>query len=578
MSVQKRTFVFITAIIILICTIYTCLLEYEGARQAAQASREKKEVITGLYNDFPIRIDKLLSQKTRELASDRDVVSALKKGDRTALASAAYKLYDRMSDEFNREKIIMNFIMPDGTILLRMSVPKKYGDAMNGSRVLFDRAVQTGFAQSGTEEGLSGVFIRNILPIYSDGVCIGYAEAGVTLDFLVKRISATMKMDGAVLIFSRFADAISGITDYTRFSDRYMLFSTDDVLFRSILTHFYGKDGEDSHESYHDKRYHIINGIDIPDATGTVIGELVFLSDETGQYHKMMRHIVISALIGVFIILISILVMKRNFIDLIGDLEYRHNKIEQKLKDYSRNLETQMDTALEKLAESEQTIQNRKKMSDIERITDAMSQKLAKPLSYMKNSIQKMENSEAAKEQLGLIMEMEQYLDEVNSYFRKYDGKEVFDVSEEIQALLYIMRSHLKQNDIKVYLTEKDDISMEVFGYRGEFKQALMNVITNSVDALKVKHPDSVDFEAAVRINVEVDGGSVRVTVTDNGGGIENIARIFDSGYTTKGSGYSGLGLFIAKNIIEKHMNGRIYAHNTDDGASFIILVPAFQS
>ncbi len=578
MSVQKRTFIFITAIIILICSLYTGLLEYEGAKQAAKSAKEKKDVIIGLYNDFPIRIDKLLSQKTRELASDREVVDALKAADRKSLEAAAYNLYERLADEFNREKVIMNFILPDGTVLLRMSAPDVYGDTVKGRRVLFDKAVETGFAQAGTEEGASGVFIRNILPIYSGGNCIGYAETGVGLDFLVKRISSTMKMDGAILIFSRFGDMISGITDYTRFSDRYMLFSTDDVLFRSILQNFYDGGEKDNHESYQEKRYHILNGIDIPDATGTVIGELMFLADETGQYHKMMRHIVISALIGVFIILISVLVMKRNFIDLIGDLEYRHNKIEQQLKDYNKNLESQMDTALEKLAETEQTIQNRKKMSDIERITDAMSQKLAKPLAEIKNSVQKTEKNHATEEQLGLITEMEQYLDEVNSYFRKYDGKEVFNVSEEIQALLYIMRSHLKQNGIRVYLTEEEEMGTEVFGYRGEFKQALMNIISNSVDALKAKHPDSADFEPSVRINTETDGGSVRVIVTDNGGGIENVGRIFDSGYTTKGSGHSGLGLFIAKNIIEKHMNGRIYAHNTEDGASFIILVPVFQS
>ncbi|WP_303850702.1 ATP-binding protein [Seleniivibrio woodruffii] len=578
MSVQKRTFIFITAIIILICALYTGLLEYEGAKQAAKAAREKKDVITGLYIDFPIRIDKLLSQKTREIASDGEVVEALKAADRKALVSAAYNLYERLADEFTREKVIMNFILPDGTVLLRMSAPKVYGDVVKGRRVLFDKAVETGFSQSGTEEGASGIFIRNILPIYSGGVCIGYAETGVTLDFLVKRISSTMRMDGAVLIFSRFADMVSDITDYTRFSDRYMLFSTDDALFRVILQNFYEDGGGEKHESYMNKRYHVINGIDISDATGTVIGELVFLADETGQYHKMMRHIVISALIGVFIILISVLVMKRNFIDLIGDLEYRHNKIEQQLKDYSKNLESQMDTALEKLAETEQTIQNRKKMSDIERITDAMSHKLAKPLAEIKNSVQKTENTAATEQQLGLIAEMEQYLDEVNSYFRRYDGKEVFDVSEEIQALLYIMRSHLKQNGITVVFTEEEGMGTEVFGYRGEFKQALMNIISNSADALKSKHHNTHGFEPSVRINAETDGGSVRVVVTDNGGGIENIGRIFDSGYTTKGNGHAGLGLFIAKNIIEKHMNGRIYAHNTEDGASFVILVPVFQS
>lgn len=578
MSVQKRTFIFITVIIILICALYTGLLEYEGAKQAAKSAKEKKDVIIGLYNDFPIRIDKLLSQKTRELASDREVVEALKAADRTALASAAYKLYERLADEFNREKVIMNFIQPDGTVLLRMSAPKIYGDTVKGRRVLFDKAAETGFAQAGTEEGASGVFIRNILPIYSGGDCIGYAETGVTLDFLVKRISSTMKMDGAILIFSRFGDMVTGITDYTRFSDRYMLFSTDGALFRAVLQNFYDDSGKDNHESFGEKRYHILNGIDIPDATGTVIGELVFLADETGQYHKMMRHIVISSLIGVFIILISVLMMKRSFIDLIGDLEYRHNKIEQQLKDYSKNLESQMDTALEKLAETEQTIQNRKKMSDIERVTDAMSQKLAKPLADIKESVQKSEKNRATEEQLGLIAEMEQYLDEVNSYFRKYDGKEVFDVSEEIQALLYIMRSHLKQNGINVRLSEEEGMGTEVFGYRGEFKQALMNIISNSVDALKAKHHDTPDFEPAVGINTETDGGSVRVVVTDNGGGIENVGRIFDSGYTTKGNGHAGLGLFIAKNIIEKHMNGRIYAHNTEDGASFVILIPVFQS
>jgi signal transduction histidine kinase len=578
MSVQKRTFVFITAIIILICVIYTVLLEYEGAKQAAKSAQEKKQVISGLYKDFPIRIDKLLSQKSMELASDPFVLSALKEKDRTALVSASYRIYEKLADEFNREKVVMNFIEPDGTVLLRMSAPKNYGDSLKGRRALLDRAAASGFSESGTEAGVSGIFIRNILPIFSSGVCVGYVETGVTLDFLVKRISSTMRMDGAVLVYSRFSDIIGHVADFTRFSDRYMLFSTDRELFRIILTKYYESNGKDTHESFMNKRYHVLSGVNIADVNGTVIGELVFLADETGQYYKMLKHIVISALIGIFIILISVLVMKRNFIDLIGDLEYRHNRIEQKLKDYSKNLETQMDTALEKLAESEQTIQNRKKMSDIERITDAMSDKLAKPLSSLKSSIMRMERSSVSEEQLTFITEMEQYLDEVNSYFRKYDGKEVFDVYEEIQALLFIMRGHLKQHNIKVYLKETQEMGMEVFGYRGEFKQALMNVISNSVDAINGAHPKATGFEPMVTIALEVEGGSVRVTVTDNGGGIENIAKIFDSGYTTKGQGHSGLGLFIAKNIIEKHMNGRIYAHNAESGASFIILIPLFQS
>ena len=69
------------------------------------------------------------------------------------------------------------------------------------------------------------------------------------------------------------------------------------------------------------------------------------------------------------------------------------------------------------------------------------------------------------------------------------------------------------------------------------------------------------------------DGKSV-LTVGDNGGGIPvDIAdKIFEPYFSTKQNGQgTGIGLYMSKMIIEKSMNGRLTATNTDEGAEFRI-------
>jgi signal transduction histidine kinase len=66
------------------------------------------------------------------------------------------------------------------------------------------------------------------------------------------------------------------------------------------------------------------------------------------------------------------------------------------------------------------------------------------------------------------------------------------------------------------------------------------------------------------------------VTVADNAGGIaeEIMDRIFDPYFTTKFQDKgTGIGLFMAKAIIEKNMNGSLSVRNTEHGAEFTISV-----
>lgn len=81
---------------------------------------------------------------------------------------------------------------------------------------------------------------------------------------------------------------------------------------------------------------------------------------------------------------------------------------------------------------------------------------------------------------------------------------------------------------------------------RDQMKQAFYNIIKNSFEAMK--------RAGILRIRTDLDDGHVRISFTDNGGGMsaETLSRVFEPYHTTKESG-SGLGLLIVRRIVREH-------------------------
>ena len=94
-----------------------------------------------------------------------------------------------------------------------------------------------------------------------------------------------------------------------------------------------------------------------------------------------------------------------------------------------------------------------------------------------------------------------------------------------------------------------------------------MNLFSNAVD--------SIEREGEITIRTERDGEEVIVSVIDTGEGIppENLDRIFDPGFTTRGVGV-GLGLSTVYRIVQKH-GGRIDVKSrVNEGSTFTIQIP----
>ena len=94
-------------------------------------------------------------------------------------------------------------------------------------------------------------------------------------------------------------------------------------------------------------------------------------------------------------------------------------------------------------------------------------------------------------------------------------------------------------------------IALPITGLAGEIQQLVSNIISNAIDALPVK--GTLKIEASpVKL---ADSESIRLNIEDDGPGIapENLKRIFDPFFTTKKDVGTGLGLWVCKEIAERH-------------------------
>ena len=148
------------------------------------------------------------------------------------------------------------------------------------------------------------------------------------------------------------------------------------------------------------------------------------------------------------------------------------------------------------------------------------------------------------------------------------------DLAQLVQETLELMRYELRKARIETSL-ESEPTTLPVWGDRNQLQQVLLNLLTNAMQAMKQGGRLMLQIRAAESQEQEVK--AVALIVADTGPGIAADARdrLFDFFFTTRGhEGGTGLGLAITRQIVEGH-RGRITAENTDDGARFIVTLPA---
>jgi two-component system, sporulation sensor kinase E len=102
---------------------------------------------------------------------------------------------------------------------------------------------------------------------------------------------------------------------------------------------------------------------------------------------------------------------------------------------------------------------------------------------------------------------------------------------------------------------------------RDQIKQALYNVIKNSLEAMKRR--------GILRIRTDIDDAHILISFIDTGGGMspENLSHVFEPYFTTKSSG-TGLGLLIVRRIVREHGGELSIESSQGKGITLTIRLP----
>jgi signal transduction histidine kinase len=134
-----------------------------------------------------------------------------------------------------------------------------------------------------------------------------------------------------------------------------------------------------------------------------------------------------------------------------------------------------------------------------------------------------------------------------------------------LQDVLALREYHLTNHDIEVQVQIEPDLPHVALD-EDQFKQILLNLLNNSIDALEG------NATKQIRIAAACNNGRVVLSFDDNGPGFGDVNRVFDPFYTTKPVGKgTGLGLSICYGIVKEH-GGEIHAENLDPGGARIVL------
>ncbi|WP_419763763.1 MAG: c-type heme family protein [Arcobacter sp.] len=293
----------------------------------------------------------------------------------------------------------------------------------------------------------------------------------------------------------------------------------------------------------------------------------------------------IMAAIGGVITLIIHETMKRRDEQKISKLNESLEMKVNELDEFNKTLHKKVQEEVNKQREKENLLIQQSKMAALGEMIGNIAHQWRQPISAVSaimmnikwTAISEGMNKEfiddrmkEANEQLGY---MSQTIDDFRNFFKPNKEKESFDLDLEVRKTYKILKDALQHNNINFQIFSNKEII--AYGYPSEFSQVILNIISNAKDVLIERNIEKPKIE----VHILKDEENIYCKITDNAGGIEdkNINKIFEPYFTTKELRGTGIGLYISKEIIEKHMNGSLIVKNNKLGAEFVISIPIYK-
>jgi PAS domain S-box-containing protein len=247
-----------------------------------------------------------------------------------------------------------------------------------------------------------------------------------------------------------------------------------------------------------------------------------------------------------------------------------------------RDITTQKTLEAEK-ATQERLLLHQSKLAQMGEMIDTIAHQWKQPLHQINSILPSLEraytNKTLTEEHLAskldeiemLTTHLAQTVDSFRRFFHPRESTTPLRITDAIESAFALIRGETKR--LNVHFTLDAPESFSVNGNKEEFIQALLSIFYNALECFKHRNVSAPE----IGIKIRRKGTDITINILDNAGGIPEhfVNKVFDLYFTTKINGHgTGLGLYVAKMLIEKSMQGTITAENGSNGAVFTIFLP----
>jgi two-component system NtrC family sensor kinase len=250
-------------------------------------------------------------------------------------------------------------------------------------------------------------------------------------------------------------------------------------------------------------------------------------------------------------------------------------------------LNAQLQAEIHARKRAEEALVSSEKLASVGRMAAVLAHEINNPLEAVTNVLFLAQTTK------GLPEEAREYLIVADSeirriahitrqtlgFYRESSAPATFQIASLLDSVCDLLQA--KVVSAHAVIEKQCDRDLQMNALQGEMRQVLSNLLRNSLDA--VAEGGKVTLRGRLISSFKDGRPYVRLTVADNGNGIRpaSLCQIFEPFFTTKGAVGNGLGLWISKQIIEKHggiIKVRSCAEGPHRGTTFSVILPAGSS
>lgn len=257
---------------------------------------------------------------------------------------------------------------------------------------------------------------------------------------------------------------------------------------------------------------------------------------------------------------------------------------QHELTETAQLLNEQLQAEMNARKRAEEALVSSAKLASVGRMAAVLAHEINNPLESVTNLLYLAQTSE------GVPDEVRSYLDVADGelrriahitrqtlgFYREVVAPTTFRIAGLFDSIVDLLHAKIVSSRAAVRL--QCDLELKATTFQGELRQVLSNLVRNSLDAI----PEGGTITLRAAETQSTAGGerrSVRITVSDNGHGISRtgLLNMFEPFFTTKGLVGNGLGLWVSKQIIEKHggtIQVRPRTQGVFQGTTFSVVLP----